>query len=72
VTEEAGKQPRREFFKSLGRNVILGLTGAGVAVMIRKGTIEIYPRACPLHPVQSLEGGLHLAQGRFVQKAGIQ
>jgi hypothetical protein len=30
---------RREFFKSLGRNLILGLTGAGVAVMFRNGQI---------------------------------
>ena len=35
-----GTEDRREFFKTLGRTLVLGVTGAGVAVMIQKGRID--------------------------------
>jgi hypothetical protein len=71
VTEEAGKQPRREFFKSLGRNVILGLTGAGVAVMIRKGTIEIcIQEHAPCTQCSLLKGGCTLPKAVSYRKQG--
>lgn len=31
---------RRAFMKTVGRTLVLGLTGAGIAVMIKKGQID--------------------------------
>jgi hypothetical protein len=71
VTEEGAKQPRREFFKSLGRNVILGLTGAGVAVMIREGTIEIcINEKAPCTQCSLLKGGCALPKAVSYRKQG--
>jgi hypothetical protein len=35
-----GTEDRRAFFKTLGRSLVLGLTGAGVAAMVQKGRIS--------------------------------
>jgi hypothetical protein len=37
---ENGAEDRRAFFKTIGRTLVLGLTGAGVTVMIQKGRID--------------------------------
>ena len=34
-------EDRRSFFKTVGRTLVLGITGAGVAAMIREGKIEV-------------------------------
>jgi len=69
VTDVADRQPRREFFKSLGRNLILGLTGAGVAVMIRKGTIEIcINEKAPCTQCSLLKGGCALPKAVSYRK----
>jgi hypothetical protein len=41
MTQSEGSEDRREFFKTVGRTLVLGLTGAGVAAMIHKGKIEV-------------------------------
>jgi len=37
---EDAQEGRRAFFKTVGRTLVLGITGAGVAAMVRKGTID--------------------------------
>lgn len=39
MTPDSGSDGRREFFKTVGRSLILGLTGAGAAVMYKVGRI---------------------------------
>lgn len=34
-------EDRRAFFKTVGRTLVLGITGAGVAAMIKEGKIEV-------------------------------
>ena len=38
---EGSEEGRRAFFRTVGRSLVLGLTGAGVAAMAQKGRIEI-------------------------------
>jgi len=38
---EGSEEDRRAFFRTVGRSLILGLTGAGVAAMVQKGRIEV-------------------------------
>ena len=40
MESEKQKEDRRAFFKTLGRGLVLGVTGAGVAAMIRSGRIN--------------------------------
>ena len=40
---QAVPEGRREFFKTVGRSLILGVTGAGVASMAWKGRIDLAP-----------------------------
>jgi hypothetical protein len=37
---ENAQEDRRAFFKTVGRTLVLGLTGAGVAAMVQKGRID--------------------------------
>ncbi len=41
MTESGVPEGRREFFKTLGRGLVLGLTGAGAAYMAKNGRIEV-------------------------------
>jgi len=41
MTTQEGSEDRREFFKTLGRTLVLGFTGAGVAAMIQQGRIDV-------------------------------
>ncbi len=38
---QEGSEDRREFFKTLGRTLVLGITGAGIAAMVHKGRIDV-------------------------------
>ena len=38
---EGSDDSRRAFFRTVGRTLVLGLTGAGVAGMVHKGRIEV-------------------------------
>jgi len=38
---EGSDESRRSFFRTVGRSLVLGLTGAGVAAMVQKGRIEV-------------------------------
>jgi len=38
---EGSEEGRRAFFRTVGRSLVLGLTGAGVAAMAQKGRIEV-------------------------------
>jgi len=40
MSQEESLEGRRAFFKALGRNLILGVTGGGIALMIRHGQIS--------------------------------
>jgi len=40
MTPEPDQEGRRAFFKTVGRTLVLGVTGAGVASMIQKGQID--------------------------------
>jgi len=39
--QEANQEGRRAFFKTVGRTLVLGMTGAGIVTMVRKGNIDI-------------------------------
>ena len=39
--QNGDSEGRRAFFKTVGRTLVLGLTGAGVAAMIHEGKIEV-------------------------------
>lgn len=39
----AASEGRREFFKTVGRSLVLGLTGTGVAAMAWRGRIDLAP-----------------------------
>ena len=43
MTDMSNKAPedRRAFFKTVGRTLVLGFTGAGVAALIQEGRIEV-------------------------------
>ena len=41
MMQNEGSEDRRAFFKTIGRTLVLGLTGAGVAAMVRKGRVDI-------------------------------
>lgn len=38
---EGSEEGRRAFFRTVGRTLVIGLTGAGVASMVQKGRIEV-------------------------------
>ena len=38
---EDTEEGRRAFFKTVGRTLVLGLTGTGIAAMVQKGRVEI-------------------------------
>jgi hypothetical protein len=40
MTQESDPEGRRAFFKTVGRTLILGATGAGIVSMVRKGRID--------------------------------
>ena len=40
MTKEGFPEDRRTFFKTLGRNLALGITGGGIAWMIKNGRIN--------------------------------
>ena len=40
MTEPRSPEDRRAFFKTIGRGLVLGMTGAGVAAMVRSGRIN--------------------------------
>jgi len=45
VSEMNGnREDRREFFRSVGRHLVLGATGAGLAALYAAGVID--PKAC--------------------------
>jgi len=41
MMQNEGSEDRRAFFKTIGRTLVLGLTGAGVAAMVQKGRIDV-------------------------------
>jgi len=40
MAQESDPEGRRAFFKTVGRTLILGATGAGIAAMVQKGRID--------------------------------
>jgi hypothetical protein len=40
MSQQESLEGRRAFFKTLGRNLVLGVTGGGIALMIRNGQIS--------------------------------
>lgn len=40
MTQESDQEGRRAFFKTVGRTLVLGVTGAGIVTMVQKGRIE--------------------------------
>jgi hypothetical protein len=40
MSQESDPEGRRAFFKTLGRTLVLGVTGAGIVTMVQKGRIE--------------------------------
>jgi len=38
---EGSEEGRRAFFRTVGRGLVLGLTGAGITAMVQKGRIEV-------------------------------
>lgn len=40
MTKEDQTEDRRTFFKTVGRNLVLGVTGGGIALMIKHGQIS--------------------------------
>ena len=40
MTQESDQEGRRAFFKTVGRTLVLGVTGAGIVSMVQKGRID--------------------------------
>lgn len=40
MAQEGAPEDRRTFFKTVGRNLVLGITGGGIALMIKHGRIS--------------------------------
>jgi len=40
MTQDPNPEGRREFFKTVGRTLVLGATGAGLFTMIQKGRVD--------------------------------
>ena len=40
MAKEGVPEDRRAFFKTVGRNLVLGITGGGIAYMIKNGKIN--------------------------------
>ena len=40
MTQEGLPEDRRAFFRTMGRNLVLGITGGGIALMIKHGSIS--------------------------------
>jgi hypothetical protein len=40
MANEGFPEDRRSFFRTMGRNLVLGLAGGGIAVMIKEGRIN--------------------------------
>ena len=40
MTQESDQEGRRAFFKTIGRTLVLGVTGAGIVTMVQKGRID--------------------------------
>jgi len=40
MAKEGFPEDRRAFFRTMGRNLVIGLTGGGIAVMIKQGRIN--------------------------------
>ena len=41
MMQDEASEDRRAFFKTIGRTLVLGLTGAGIAGMVQKGKIDV-------------------------------
>lgn len=70
MSTEENKEPRREFFKSLGRNLILGFTGAGLAVMIKNGQVVCLKEYEPCNHCSLLQHGCQLEKAVSFRKQG--
>jgi hypothetical protein len=69
VTKEDDTEDRRTFFKTLGRNLVLGVTGGGIALMIRHGRISTcINEVSPCNSCVALKRGCELPKAEAHRK----
>ena len=69
MAKDPSPEDRREFFKTLGRNLALGITGGGIAWMIRQGRISTcINEASPCSSCVALKQGCDLPKAEAHRK----
>jgi hypothetical protein len=69
----AAAEGRREFFKTVGRSLVLGLTGAGVATMVYRGRIDLsecIDEKGPCARCPRISGGCQLPKAQAHRRIG--
>lgn len=69
MATEGFPEDRRAFFRTLGRNLVLGVTGGGIAAMIRYGRINTcINEASPCSTCVALKQGCELPKAEAHRK----
>ncbi len=69
MARDSASEDRREFFKALGRSLALGITGGGIAWMIRQGRISTcINEASPCTTCVALRQGCELPKAEAHRK----
>jgi hypothetical protein len=69
MPNEGLPEDRRTFFKTVGRNLVLGITGGGIAYLIRQGRISVcINEASPCSSCVALKQGCELPKAEAHRK----
>jgi hypothetical protein len=69
MANEDATEDRRTFFKTIGRNLVLGVTGGGIALMIRQGRISTcLQETSPCNTCVALKRGCELPKAEAHRK----
>jgi hypothetical protein len=69
MAQEGFPEDRRAFFRTLGRNLVLGVTGGGIAAMIQYGRINTcINEASPCSSCVALKQGCELPKAEAHRK----
>jgi hypothetical protein len=69
MAKEGFPEDRRAFFRTMGRNLVIGLAGGGIAVMIKNGQINTcINEASPCNSCVALKQGCELPKAEAHRK----
>ncbi len=69
MAKEDSAEDRRSFFKTVGRNLVLGVTGGGIALMFRNGQISTcINQLSPCNSCVALKQGCELPKAEAHRK----